>query len=66
MIQTTFVGVKSLYKFLFMKLSIYRCEIYVQYNTQRVIDGMVHLIVMYSHRQTFVVVSNAFFVIVNS
>ena len=37
------------------------CEISAQYNTRKVIDGMVRLIVMQSYRQTFVVVSNAFF-----
>ena len=60
-IQTTFVEVKSLYKFLFIKLSVCRCcEISVQYNTRKIIDGMVRLIVMYDHRQTFVVVSNIY------
>ena len=45
--------------FFFAYLNVSR-EISVQYNTRKVIDGMVRLIVMYRHRQTFVVVSNAF------
>ena len=35
------------------------CEISVPCNTRKVIDGMVRLIAMYSHRQTVVVVPNA-------
>ena len=66
-IKPTFVDVKFQYYFLLMKLSVCRCcEISVQYNTRKVIDRMVRLIVMYRHRQIFVVVTNALFVIVHS
>ena len=66
-IQTTFVNVKSLYKFQFIELSVCRCcEISAHYDTRKMIDGIARLHVMHSYRQTFVVASNAFFVIVHS
>ena len=58
MIYTAFVGVKFLCNFLFIKLSVYRCEISVKNNKCKVINGVNRLIVMYSYRQISADVSN--------